>query len=550
MPARVVTRRRQTLPHQTEAARALAKDLQRHRLELALHMPSALPAPIALEWSPVPLALLNPRGIILSAGKPLFELFGVSAEKVLFHGLAEFLAEPDPRAFLQFLVRCGGARQTRRAEFLMAGKDQPPRRVLLIIAPLPAADPLHTLFHAAFVDLTETEAPDFAPRQSQQDARLIEVIDGIVWEADYPMRFTFVSRQAERILGYPAPDWLRDPDFWEKHIYHEDRERVLQNRAQAVRQLAHHVLEYRMVTADRRLIWVKDSAVIVADAPGWTRISGIITDVTDLEHAREKLKHANETLEAAVAERTAKMEQSLRAMETVCYGIAHDMKAPLRGLQGFIDILVTDYQKAFDATARDYADRCQTALRRMGELIEAVLAYGRLNHTVPELLPVQIKPIVTRVLQSLETDIKQKHAKIDLQLRFPKVLGNPYLLEQVFNNLISNAIKFTAPGVPPEISVSATQADSPSACRGEASERSRVRLTISDNGIGISPEFVKRMFGMFQKFHPPTEYAGSGIGLAIVKRAVELMNGRLGVLSDPGHGSSFWIELPLASNSD
>src|SRR5204863_1642937 len=125
-----------------------------------------------------------------------------------------------------------------------------------------------------------------------------------------------------------------------------------------------------------------------------------------------------------------------------------------------------------------------------------------------------------------------------------RVIGNPFLLEQVFTNLITNALKFTKPGARPEISISATEIG-PSDLR---SAPSVVRITVTDNGIGIPPEFAKRMFGMFQKLHRGEEYAGTGIGLAVVKRAVELMNGRVGLFSQPDQGSSFWIELPSASN--
>ena len=533
---------------QIAVAMSLAEELKQHQL----HFP-AQPRPLSLadfgaaDLSPVPLALLSRGGTVVSADRGLFKLLEAPGDQVLLRPLAELLPRHQAPALFKLLARCQSSHLTRRAEFSMALPGRAPKAVLLIVSPPPAGES-QALFRAAFVDLSDTEPRDFGPRLPQEDARIIEAIDGIVWEAVSPMCFTFVSRQAERLLGFPASDWLRDSDFWEKHVHHEDRERVVRARAEVARQPRPHVLEYRMVTADRRMIWVKDSAVVLAGAPGWVKMCGIITDVTDLETAREQLNLANQSLEEAVAQRTAKMEQSLEAMETLCYGIAHDMKAPLRGLQGFIDILVTDYQKAFDATGKSYAARCQAALRRMGELIEAVLAYGRLNHTLPELIPVQVKPILTRALQSLETDIKNKHPRIDLQMRFPKVIGNPYLLEQVFTNLISNAIKFAAPGVPPEISISATQTESTDPSIHQSTPF--VRLTFNDNGIGISPEFVKRMFGMFQKGHPPTEYPGSGIGLAIVKRAVELMNGRLGVLSDPGHGSSFWIELPLASNSD
>jgi signal transduction histidine kinase len=538
---------RQASQRQIETASALVDDLKKHQLSFgeSARRPSLADFGAA-DLSPVPLALLSRGGTVLAAGSSLFRLFEARSDQVLLQSLAEFLPREDVSAFFKFLSKCENTRTTRRAEFTMAVPGRPAKDVLLIVSPAEAIDPQPTLFRAAFVDLGESETRDFGPRLSQENARLVEAIDGIVWEATSPMRFTFVSRQAERILGFPIESWMSDPDFWEKHIYHEDRDRVVQARAGAVRKPASHVLEYRMVTARRDIIWVKDSAVMLAGAPGWVKMCGIITDVTDVQHARENLKDVNEKLEAVVAERTAKMEQSLEAMETLCYGIAHDLKAPLRGLQGFITILSTDYEKVFDETAKQYTQRCQAALRRMGELIEAVLAYGRLNHTLPELVPIHTKPLVDRVLQSFEPDLAEKKAKVQVQMTLPTVIGNPYLLEQVFTNLIANAIKFAKPDTPPEIFISGTEIEPAPATPSEPPPPPLARLTVTDNGIGIAPEFNKRMFGMFQKLHRGDQYPGTGIGLAVVKRAVELMNGQVGVFSEPDHGSSFWIELPLA----
>jgi len=555
---------RKPVPRQVAVAMELAEEFKRHQLHLAERdRPASLAEFDLADLSPVPLALLSRRGVIVSAGKPLFDLLDAAPDDVVFHSIPEFLRKQDVGAFFKFFNDCRSKGRTQRAEFLMNARERFPKRVLLIVSPLPGANADRMLFRAAFVELTENEQRTSDPRIPQQDTRLMEVIDGIVWEADYPMRFTFVSRQAERILGFPARNWIEDPDFWAKHIYHEDRDRVLQARAQAVKKLNSHVLHYRMLTAARKVIHVKDSAVIVAGAPGWTKISGIITDVTDVEQAREQLRHSNESLEASVAERTSKMQQSLDSMETLCYGIAHDFKAPIRALEGFTGLLIAEHEKDFDDQAKGYVARCKIAIRRMTELIDAVLTYGRLNHTLPELIPIDVSSVVNRVLQSLEPEISQTRARINVQMTFPRIVGNPYLMEQVLTNLIANALKFTRPGAPPEISISATQTDA-QVGRGVPAEplvpaepstpssfiihnSSFIRITVTDHGIGIPHESTKRMFGMFQKLHPVAQYPGTGIGLSIVKRAVELMNGRVGVFSDPGHGSSFWIELPFAS---
>ncbi len=126
-------------------------------------------------------------------------------------------------------------------------------------------------------------------------------------------------------------------------------------------------------------------------------------------------------------------------------------------------------------------------------------------------------------------------------MNYPKVYANPPLLEQIMSNLFSNALKFRRGNARPEISIHSTLTETP-----EERGREFVRITVSDNGIGIDARDTERIFGIFQKLHKPSEYPGTGMGLAIVKRAVELMNGQVGVYSQPGQGSSFWISLPLA----
>jgi PAS domain S-box-containing protein len=543
---------RKASQQQIETARTLTEDLKQH--QLCLTVPARYPSLAdfgAADLSPIPLALLTRGGTVLAAGPSLFDLVGAQPDQVLFKPLAELLPPAEVPAFFKFLARCENTRQTRRAEFSISLPGRHPKPVLLVISPAEPDHPRRIFFRAAFVDLSDTEPPDFGPRPARENTRLVEVIDGILWEAVSPMRFTFVSRQAERILGFPADQWLHDPDFWAKHIYHEDRERVVQARAEAAQKPGAHVLEYRMLAADRSVIWVKDSAAMLAGAPDWTKMCGIITDITDVEHARENLQQAKEGLEAAVSERTAKMQQSLDAMETLCYGIAHDFKAPVRALEGFTGLIIGEYQEHFDDQANLYAGRCKIALRRMAELIDGVLSDGRLNHNLPELIPLNVRALIDRVLQALEPEISERRARIDVQISFPRVLANPYLLEQVFTNLVANALKFTKPDAPPEISISATQSDESSnppihESTNPSAPSAFVRITVTDNGIGMPPEATTRMFGMFQKLHSRDQYPGTGIGLAIVKRAVELMNGRVGALSEPGHGSSFWIELPAS----
>jgi PAS domain S-box-containing protein len=246
-----------------------------------------------------------------------------------------------------------------------------------------------------------------------------------------------------------------------------------------------------------------------------------------LQKAEAQLRLKAQDLEDEVAERTSELRESVGSLEQFCYTIAHDLRAPLRTMHGFSDALLNEC--ALDETAQDYARRIAAAASRMDLLIRDLLAYGRMNSADLEAFPVNPAGLLEDVTRSFGCD----DAVFQIEKPMPRVQANPTGLKQVFENLIANARKFVAPGVNPKVHFFAEQ-------RGGL-----VRICIKDNGIGIDERFHQRIFRVFERLNP-TLYPGTGIGLAIVQKGVERMGGRVGIESQPGHGSCFWIELPKA----
>lgn len=491
---------------------------------------------------PVALAVLSRHGVITALTHRAAKLFGKGREEMVPKPLAQFLTPEATLRLFEFLDRCAAERQELAIELelqLPGGAKQPILMTGIARMGTVSSGPPPPYVHVMLFDL-RTDIISGGPFTKQHFQRLLGAIDGIVWEAELPMRFTFVSERCEQVLGYPSQQWIGDAGFWERHIYHEDRDRVVRERHQAVQQGKAHSLEYRMVAADDRIVWVKDSAVVLKTEAARRKIVGIITDVTDLQVAKMQLGDMANNLEQTVQDRTDRLQQNIKAVEALCYGIAHDLRSPLRAIQNFLAILVSDYSAGFDAEAHGYAARVQKALLRMGELIEGVLSYGRLAHMQEDMVPVNVGSILHEVVSGAELEIKEKGAAVQLQPRYPTVLAHPYLLAQAFRNLLNNALKFVPVGTPPELSIAGSFRDDP------RTGASSIRIGFSDNGIGIGREFHERIFNIFEKLHTPERYPGTGVGLALVKRAVEIMNGRVGVFSQPGEGSTFWIELPLA----
>jgi len=261
----------------------------------------------------------------------------------------------------------------------------------------------------------------------------------------------------------------------------------------------------------------------------------VMRDITERKQAEHQVRMLNEELERRVGERTAKLREALREIDTFSYSVAHDLRGPLRAMTGFSEALLQDHAQKLDAEGQDFVLRIADAGRRMDALIMDILAYSRLSREEVPLKPASLDAVVKPVLDRMAPEIAQRRATVTVQSPLPRIVGHAAMLDQVVTNLLSNAVKFSRPGVDPVVVVRAET-------RGAA-----VRLWIEDNGIGISPEYQDRVFGLFQRLNPVESFPGTGVGLAIVRRAMERMGGSSGVESTPGQGSRFWVELPKAT---
>ena len=256
---------------------------------------------------------------------------------------------------------------------------------------------------------------------------------------------------------------------------------------------------------------------------GEVAMLGIITDITDRKRAEDELKRTADEL-----------ARSNDEMETFVYSVAHDLRTPLRAIKGFSDALIEDYSEQMDATAKDYARRISTASKRMDTMIHNLLAYISISREEMKFENVDLDSLIDDTLEQIDSLIIKRNAKVVVEKKLSPVLANRDVLSNIIGNLISNAVKFVSPDVMPFVKVGAKR-------RGEY-----VRIWVEDNGIGIEPEYHKRIFRVFERLHGVEEYPGTGIGLAIVSKGVERMRGRVGVESKPGKGSRFWVELPGA----
>jgi PAS domain S-box-containing protein len=363
-------------------------------------------------------------------------------------------------------------------------------------------------------------SPPRQPDAHRLEAILASIGDHLV-TYDHAWRFTYINEGGARMLGATVESligrciWDVFPQAVGNEYHRALHEAVATKRA--IRQ------EHYYAPWDR---WFENHIYPMSDG-----VTVFASDITARKHTERLLEQSRQELEARVEARTRELRDKVADLETFSYSMSHDLRAPLRALGGYARALLEDYGPQLDATAQGYLRRIEAAGVRLDRLIRDVLAYGRVGREELKLGRVEVS--------SLISDVIAQRADAGATFRFvPEIvwaLAHEPLLHQCISNLVDNAVKFVAPGVPPVVEITVQRT------------AGRVRVAVRDNGIGIAPEHHRRIFGLFERLHAEAIYPGTGLGLAIASRAIDRMSGTIGVESEAGKGTVIWLELPAAS---
>jgi len=473
-----------------------------------------------VDQSPIAIQTFAPDGSCTSANPAWEALWGVGRENLVGYNILE-----DPQLAeigMAELIREGFQGQSARLEPVCydparIGKPGRKRWVEARIYPITRADSLLEVV-LLLEDITaQVEAVESAKAGEVRFQTLADVVPDFVWACDSTGLVTYMNAQFQAYTGMsPREFQARGREL----LHPEDLERVYERWTAALLSGNDLVSEYRLRSADLgEYRWFLNRGVPVRNSEGdIVQWYGIITDV-------QAQKEQAATLERLVAERTHELELAYKEQESFSYSVSHDLRTPLRAIVGTARMLQEDHGRSLNAEARLLLDRQTKAANKMAALIDDILELSRVGRRELDIQSLSVSGVFAAVADAMEVpDNLRIEVRPDL-----RACADPLLLQLVAQNLLENAVKFSPGGGLVEV--------------GKNKEAFYVR----DGGVGFSMEFIHKLFQPFQRLHREDEFAGTGIGLATVRRIVERHGGRVWAESEPGKGSVFYFTLPAAS---
>ena len=535
-----------TIDALTSVAAVIAQGIQRKRTEEALQVSETRFRTI-IEQFPLSVQILSPDGRTLRVNRAWEELWSATLDDIAGYNLLEdqqlvdkgimpyihkgFAGEPTPIPPVEY-----DPNETIPG---IAPHEEFKRWVRAFIYPVKdGAENIRevTLIHE---DITEQKRAEEALRRSEERLRLtVEATELGTWDFDPLTGELRWDDRCKALFGL-QPEAEVDYDTFLDGLHPEDRGRtdeVVQGALDPAGS-GEFEIEYRTVgLRDGVERWVYATGRAFFEGTGEERRAfrfiGTVLDITERKRTEEEIRILNEQLERRVRQRTAQLAEANKELESFSYSVSHDLRAPLRHIGGFTQMLRRRAASSLDQIALRYLETIMHSAEKAESLIEDLLSFSRMGRTNMRYTPVDMDQIVRQTLDDLKSD--EYGRNVDWKIKeLPEVRGDPSLLRLVWENLLSNALKYTRTRERAKIEI------------GGRVEEDEAVYFARDNGVGFDMRYVEKLFGVFQRLHGEEEFEGTGIGLASVRRIVQRHEGRVWAEGRVDEGATFYFSLPL-----
>jgi PAS domain S-box-containing protein len=386
-------------------------------------------------------------------------------------------------------------------------------------------------FLAIILDITERKkAEESILQANERFEKVTEATNDAIWDWDLVNQTYYRSSAIERFFGKEAATSFTEKDFWKDKFHSEDNIKIQESVNEAISNplINRWELEYRIINTQGETLYVIDRGVIIRNEEGKAiRMVGAMTDLTQQKHMELQLSDLNQSLK----QYTSELERSNVELEQFAFVASHDLQEPLRMISSFMDLLKRRNEGQLDEKALQYIYFATDGAKRMKQIILDLLDYSRASSPMEGKEEVDMNEVISEFKQSRRKIISEKSASI-ISANLPTLHSHKAPIIQVLHSLLDNALKYSVAGISPIIEIKAVE------------NQKEWEFSLTDNGIGIDPQFYDKIFFLFQRLHNKDQYSGTGIGLSIAKKHVEFLGGRIWPEPAPGKGTVFYFTIP------
>jgi PAS domain S-box-containing protein len=477
-------------------------------------------------------AITDPDGTITYANDRFCEISKYTREELLGRTHRIVNSGHHPEAFFRELWETISSGRSWKGEVRNRAKDGTIYWVSSTIVPFLGPDGKPQQYIAIRTDISKRKRMEEALHESEERVRLAaEAADIAVWEWDLRTNELNWDARMFEIYGLPpSPDGRAKYQDWTSALLPEELAEQEARLQHTIATCGRGQREFRITRAsDHAVRIIQASEMVITGADGMAeRVVGINYDSTESKLAEERIRELNTALES----RATALEAANKELEAFSYSVSHDLRAPLRAVDGFSRMVLTDYAPKLDDEGRRMLGVIRSEAQRMGRLIDDLLAFSRLGRQPIEAAPVDMQALAQEVCDELLALEPERQVRFELH-PLPSALGTQSMIRQVWINLIGNALKFTKEREIAEIEIGVTEDES----------GGRVYY-VKDNGVGFDMRYAEKLFGVFQRLHSQQEFPGTGVGLALVQRIVQRHGGRVWAEAEVNRGATFYFILP------